>query len=99
MYHAAGAGTVIMNEQRILEELITLLEANGVRIRRESLAGGVGGLCSVKGEYIFFVDTQSGSADVAALAAEAVAKIVDIEAIYLRPEIRQFIESNTAAMQ
>jgi hypothetical protein len=81
-----------MNEQRILEELLTLLEANGVTIRREALAGGVGGLCTVKGQHIFFVDTQSGSADVAALAAEAVCKIVDIEAVYVRPEIRQFIE-------
>jgi hypothetical protein len=88
-----------MNEQTILEELLTLLEANGVTIRREPLAGGVGGLCTVKGQHVFFVDTQSDSADVAALAAEAVRKIVDIEVIYLRPEIRQFIESNTAARQ
>jgi hypothetical protein len=84
-----------MNEQRILEELLTLLEANGVTIRREPLAGGAGGLCTVKGCHIFFVDTQSSSADVAALAAEAVRNIVDIEAVYLRPEIRQFIESQS----
>jgi len=83
-----------MNEQRILEELLALLEANGVTIRHEALAGGAGGLCTVKGQHIFFVDTQSSSADVAALAAEAVSKIVDIEAVYLRPEIRQFIESH-----
>jgi hypothetical protein len=82
-----------MNEQRILEELLALLESNGVTIRHEPLAGGAGGLCTVKGQHIFFVDTQSSSADVAAIAAEAVAKIVDIENIYLRPEIRQFIES------
>lgn len=82
-----------MNEQRILEELLALLEANGVTIRREPLAGGAGGLCTVKNQHIFFVDTQSPSADVAALAAEAVAKIVDIENIYLRPEIREFIET------
>jgi hypothetical protein len=83
-----------MNEQRILEELLALLEGNGVSIRHESLAGGAGGLCTVKGQHIFFVDTQSSSVDVAALAAEAVAKLVDIESIYLRPEIRQFIESH-----
>ncbi len=88
-----------MNEPRILEELLTQLEANGVTIRREALSGGVGGLCTVRGQQIFFVDTQSDSADIAALAAEAVSKIVDIEAIYLRPEIRRFIESNAAARQ
>jgi hypothetical protein len=88
-----------MNEQRILEELLALLGANGVTIRHEPMAGGAGGLCTVKGQHIFFVDTQSSSADVAAMAAEAVSKVVDIEAVYLRPEIRQFIESNTPARQ
>jgi hypothetical protein len=88
-----------MNEQRILEELLALLEANGVTIRHEPMAGGAGGLCTVKGQHIFFVDTQSSSADVAALAGEAVSKIVDIENIYLRPEIRQFIESNSSPVK
>jgi hypothetical protein len=88
-----------MNEQRILDELLTLLEANGVTIRHEALAGAAGGLCTVKGHNIFFVDTQSSSVDVAALAAEAVRKIVDIEAVYLRPEIRQFIESNGSSIK
>ena len=86
-----------MNEQRILEELMSLLEANGVTIRHEAMAGGAGGLCTVRGQHIFFVDTQSSSADVAALAAEAVSKIVDIEAVYLRPEIRQFVETQMRA--
>ena len=88
-----------MNEQRILEELVALLEANGVTIRHEPLGGGAGGLCTVKGKHIFFADTQSSSADVAAVAAEAVRKVVDIENVYIRPEIRQFIESNTTARQ
>jgi hypothetical protein len=88
-----------MNEQRILEELLALLEANGVTVRHEALGGGAGGLCTLKGEHIFFADTQCSTAEVAAVAAEAVRKVVDIEAIYIRPEIRQFIEMNTAARQ
>ena len=56
-----------MNEQRILEELITLLESAGVTIRNESLGGSGGGLCTVKGQKIFFVDTQAQAVDVAAL--------------------------------
>ena len=78
---------------------MALLESNGVTIRHEPLAGGAGGLCTIKGRHIFFVDTQSASADVAAPAAEAVAKIVDIENIYLRPEIRQFIESRGSPLK
>jgi hypothetical protein len=81
-----------MNEQRILEELLALLEANGVAIRSEPLGGSGGGLCTVRGEKLFFVDTQATSAEMAATCAEAVAKVVDIESIYIRPEIREFIE-------
>ena len=71
---------------------MALLEANGVTIRTEQLGGSGGGLCTVKGEAIFFVDTQAPSAETAALGAEAVSKIVDIEKVYIKPEVRQFIE-------
>ena len=93
-----GAGTLLaavaveMNEQRILEELLGMLEAKGVKVRSEPLGGGGGGLCTVKGEKLFFVDTQATSAEMAAICAEAVARVVDIESIYIRPEIREFIE-------
>jgi hypothetical protein len=81
-----------MDEQRILEELLALLEANNVRIRREPLGGRGGGLAAMKGEKIFFVDTEAASAEVATRCAEAIVKVVDIETIYLRPEVRQFID-------
>ena len=81
-----------MNEQRILEELLTLLDANGVAIRSEPLGGSGGGLCTIKGRQTFFVDTQAAASDVAALGAEALVKVTDIETIYIRPEVRRFIE-------
>ncbi len=82
-----------MNEQRILEELLALLEAQQVKIRREPLGGRGGGLAALKGEKLFFVDTEAASAEVATLCADAVRKLVDIETIYLRPEVRLFLES------
>ena len=83
-----------MNEQRILEELLALLEANNVTIRREPLSGSGGGLCTIKGESIFFVDTQASSSEASA-CAEAVSKVVDTEKVYIRPEVREFIENST----
>jgi len=83
-----------MNEQRILEELLALLEANGVIIRNEPLGGSGGGLCTIKGQQIFFVDTEAPSAVSAAVCAEAVPKVADIENLYIRPEVRQFIENH-----
>jgi hypothetical protein len=84
-----------MNEQNILDELLVLLEANGVAIRSEPLGGSGGGLCSIKGQNIFFVDTQASSAVCAAMCAEAVSKMVDVEQIYVKPQVRQFIDDNS----
>lgn len=83
-----------MNEQRILDELLGLLEASSVTIRNEPLGGSGGGLCTVKDKSIFFVDTEASSVEVAALCAEAVSRQVDIETLYIRPEVRQFIEDH-----
>jgi len=85
-----------MNEQRILEELLALLEANGVTIRDEPLGVNGGGLCTIKGQQIFFVDTQAPSAVVAVLCAEVVPKVADIEQVYIKPEVRQFIENHNS---
>ena len=82
-----------MNKQRIVEELLALLEQSGVTIRSEPLAGSGGGLCTIKGEKNFFVDTQASSAEMAAVCADAVSKVLDIEDIYIKPEVRQFIEN------
>jgi hypothetical protein len=56
-------------------------------------------LCTVSGRHIFFLDTQASSVEVASAAAEAVVKLIDIESIYLRPEIREFIESNGSSIK
>ena len=69
-----------------------MLEGGGVKIRNEPLGGSGGGFCTVKGQRIFFVDTQASSGETAALCAEAILKVMDIEAIYIKPEVRQFIE-------
>ena len=85
-----------MNDQSILDELLALLESNGVTIRSEPLGGSGGGLCTIKGERIFFVDIQATSAVSAAMCAEVVPKVVDVERIYIKPQIRQFIEDNSS---
>lgn len=85
-----------MNKQRLAEELVALLEANGVTIRRDQLGGSGSGLCTIKGQTIFFLDTESQSAEVAAVCAEAVSKVVDIEKVYIRPEVREFIEQQSS---
>ena len=82
-----------MDEQSILDELLALLEQNGVSVRTDALGGGGGGLCKIKDEFVFFVDTQSSAIENAEHCARAVAELVEIETIYIRPEIREFIEN------
>ncbi len=84
-----------MNEQAILQELVALLEASGVAVRSEPLGGNGGGLCTVKGKPIFFLDTEAPSIVAAVLCAEAVPKVADIEQIYIKPQVRQFIEDHS----
>ncbi len=81
-----------MEDSEILQELLSLLESNGIAIRAEHIAGGGGGLCSVKHERIFFVDKDISVGESIEIAAKAVRQLVDIEAVYLRPQIRAVIE-------
>lgn len=78
-----------------MEELLALLEANEVTIRNEPLGGSGGGLCAIKGRRILFVDTQAPSIYTAAICAEALAQVADIENIYIKPQVRQFIEDHS----
>lgn len=87
-----------MDEQRILDELLALLEGSGVEVRREAMGGGAGGLCAVKGQRIFFLDTESASSDSSILCAQAIARLMDIEGVYVRPEVRRFIENHAGSM-
>lgn len=82
-----------MNKQELLDELVSILQSNGVEIRREPLGGSGGGLCTLKGQKVFFVDTQAPSNETAVLCAEAILNNVDIEDVYLKPQIREFIKA------
>lgn len=86
-----------MNEQRIQDELLALLEGAGVKLRREPLGGTGGGLCTIQGERIFFIDTEADSAETATRCAGAIGQLLDIEAVYIRPEVRQYIEKHAGS--
>jgi len=85
-----------MDNQNILYELLSLLEQKNIEIRKEPLQGSGGGLCSVKGRYLFFLDTQAPTTKTAPLAAKAVAKLVNTDNIYIKPQVREFIQLNAA---
>ena len=81
-----------MDTQEILDELLALLAQTDAIIRTEALGGGGGGLCELKDKKVFFVDSNSSTSETANNCGRAVAKMIDIEEIYIKPEIRRFIE-------
>ena len=81
-----------MDDQQILDELVSILETSGIQVRDEPLGGSGGGLCKLRGRHVFFLDTQASSVDCASACAQAVDRSVDIEQLYIKPQVRQFIE-------
>ena len=81
-----------MNTDKILDELIALLDAQGVKIRMELLDESSGGLCRVNEHYILFLDKTAGADQQIQVCAEAILKLIDIAAVYLKPEVRQLLE-------
>ena len=82
-----------MNQQQILEELVSLLETSGIQVRDEPLSGQHSGLCTVRGRAIMFLDSDTGVQDNADACAEAVGEAINIEALYIKPQVRQYIEA------
>ena len=82
-----------MNDEAILEELVGLLENHGVKVRREVIDDSTGGLCRIGGKPVMFLNTITDPIKSAEACAKALCEVADIDSIYLRPNIRQFIES------
>jgi len=82
-----------MHIYNILDDLIALLDAHGVKIRMESLDESPGGLCRLHETKILFLDKNAGADNQVQLCAGAVIKLVDIETVYLKPEVRQLLEN------
>ncbi len=88
-YYAFG---LPMNTYTILDDLIALLDAHGVKIRMESLDESSGGLCKVHEQTILFLDKNAGTEQQIKICAEAILKLIDIATVYLKPEVRQLLE-------
>ncbi|MHC4090451.1 MAG: hypothetical protein ACYSVY_09280 [Planctomycetota bacterium] len=81
-----------MDELAQLERLTQIAEDLGVQVRREPIDGESGGLCSVKGKRVLFIDTLADAATRVDRCLEALARVPGIDDHYLRPDIREQIE-------
>jgi hypothetical protein len=86
-----------MTDQEMLQELEIVLEACGIQVRHEMLDGFSGGLCTFKGRCCMFLDACTHPADLARLCAGALMRTIDIDAMYLKPEVRRYLEETAEA--
>ena len=82
-----------MNQPDMIQQLLVLLEGNGVQIRNDSMGGGGGGLCRLKDKDLLIIDRDSTSLETAIACARALREVIpDIESVYLKPVVRDFID-------
>ena len=81
-----------MDDRDILDALLELLGNCRVEVRKAPLGGQGGGMCRLRGKPVFFADADASVGETTALAAQAVRQNMDVEGVYLRPQIREIIE-------
>ena len=74
--------------------LISLAEEMGIEVRHASLGGNGGGLCTIRGERVLFVDTAADAATRLEQTTHALAQLPEIEARFVRPDLRELLESH-----
>lgn len=85
-----------MTDQQILQELEARLEALGICVRHEMLDGFPGGMCTVNGRSCMFLDASAQPSEMARLCAGELRKMADFEALYLKPEVRRYLDETAA---
>ncbi len=75
-----------------LDVLVSLAEGLGIRVRREPLGGEGGGLCTLRGAQVLFIDTMADVGTRYEKTIAALAAMPEIDNHYILPEIRQEID-------
>lgn len=74
------------------DEMIELAKRLGVSVRHARLGGNGGGLANVKGQKQLFVDMDADPQDQIEQTAKALAAVGGLEAVFVRPDVRELIE-------
>ena len=83
-----------MNDYQILESLLAAAEELGFEVRKEQIDGiSGGGLCKLKNRYVLIIDRTSPLSEQINAAASSLKDRPELESIYLRPQVRDAIES------
>lgn len=89
--------------EQLCDELKTLAERLGVKVREENLLREAGyhtrsGMCRVKGEDVLFVDRTLPAGDRVEILVEELSRR-DLQGIYVSPALRRLLESRSSGPQ
>ena len=79
-----------MDDELLIEQFELVAEKLGVQVRFEVL-DGPGGLCSLKGEQVLFVNIDLPPAEQADVMGSALATL-DMDRVYVVPEVRDALD-------
>lgn len=75
-----------------LEFILEALEILGVQIRHDRCGGSGGGLCTVRGQRILYVDLDADLMTRTERSIEALASLPEAETMFLPPAIRERVD-------
>ncbi len=78
-----------MTAREKLDQMVEVAKGLGVSVRYESMEGAGGGLCKLRNKMVLFVDTDADAVTTYERVLVALADNFDLDAVYLRPQIRQ----------
>ncbi|MBI4718801.1 MAG: hypothetical protein HY763_13420 [Planctomycetes bacterium] len=82
------------SELELLYELLGRLE---VEVRRESMGGAGGGVCTLRGRRVLFVDLDADAATCVEAALAALASDSRADTLFLPPALRERVDRLRAA--
>jgi hypothetical protein len=85
-----------LDERRLLDQLEELAHDLSIPVRYEAITGEevftTGGLCRIKDEYVIIIESRAPTEEKVRALARAL-KHFDLSQVYLKPALREFLES------
>ena len=72
---------------------LELAERLDISVRQAAVGGEGGGLCTIKGRRILFIDTTSDLATRADIVFSEIAQLSEIDTVQMLPELREVLAS------